>query len=825
MTGFYVNCALIAYTILLSTEIVLITGYMNRKTQLPAWLPGMHIAGSIIPAAVFLIFLSLFVTDQFQFYQVWSHSSDKLPLYYKIAALWEGQEGSFLLWAVLQSITGTWVITRKSRITNYSAAIVMLVNIFVILPLIDIPSIHGNTALFNNTTTVLNLDPDTLTSRWLLQHGNGMNPLLRNFWMTIHPPVIFISFALAGIPFAVTLTGIFIGDTSWVVTARYWLKFSLTALTAGILMGAYWAYETLSFGGYWSWDPVENAIFIPWLAGISALHINQAGTRLEKGSSEKRLSLVALCNCLYFLLIIYSTFLTRSGLLQDTSVHAFVNTGYNSILIIFLSGITLLTLWVFIAKRKLLPSDDILRFRDKQELLVIMALVLALAGLHLFINTSLPVFNHIFRTIGLKANFAPPASPVSYSIVHGIFAALLLLVLLFTETSGKSGKFYRFFPAVLTVCLMSAGIISWKFITHSQIVAMVLVILSVTLFGFLTRKLFKSFPLNLTGSLLSHIGFILLLTGTIFSCDALRTGQNPKRHSFLVNAETEKINGRNYTFEGRSVKDENDDLIDKSMVTATLRHDRFIAKDTIRTCNAVYPPGSVIKTKSNDLYFKVADKTKGESFYASIYFEQPTSYFAKPYISRGFFGDVYLSISNFRDNSKIIWRDSLTCHINASKGYRNLHVRGTHRLAAFPGIHLKAHTAYMISLLWKKGDKSYLLTPVVITRDDKQYLSYPDFSEAGGISMHIINWTDENNFQINILFTDKDWITVLVEDKPLINFFWLGGMLMMTGIIVSLKKQKSKYDKKGAPGTATMAKNKTSQTKDLITENEKYAEA
>src|SRR5690606_21912894 len=173
------------------------------------------------------------------------------------------------------------------------------------------------------------LRPDYMLS---ITDGNDLNPLLQNYWMVIHPPVLFLGFASTLIPFAFAIAGLWTRNhTEWTKPALPWALFSAAALGIGIMMGAAWAYESLTFGGYWAWDPVENASLVPWLILIAGIH-----TMLIYNLTGHSLRTTYLFLILTFGFVLYSTFLTRSGVLGEASVHAFTDLGMNWQLLLFL---------------------------------------------------------------------------------------------------------------------------------------------------------------------------------------------------------------------------------------------------------------------------------------------------------------------------------------------------------------------------------------------------------------------------------------------------------------------------------------------------------
>lgn len=231
-------------------------------------------------------------------------------------------------------------------------------------------------------------------------NGNGLNPLLQNYWMVIHPPTLFLGFASTAIPFCFVMAGLIKGKYhEWIKAAMPWTTFSIMILGVGIIMGGYWAYETLNFGGYWNWDPVENSSLVPWICGVASLH---ALLIYQRKKTHLKLAIILIIST--FLLVLYSTFLTRSGILGDTSVHTFVDLG--------LSGQLLVLCFVYfgwVIATLLYRWDDIPQKTEDgkvwtaQFMLFLGVLVLIFSGLEIIFSTSLPVINKILGT-----NLAPP---------------------------------------------------------------------------------------------------------------------------------------------------------------------------------------------------------------------------------------------------------------------------------------------------------------------------------------------------------------------------------------------------------------------------------
>ncbi len=231
-------------------------------------------------------------------------------------------------------------------------------------------------------------------------NGSGLNSLLQNYWMVIHPPTLFLGFAATVVPFAFVVTALIRGKyDQWIKSALPWMSFSVMILGIGIIMGGYWAYETLNFGGYWNWDPVENSSLVPWLCGVASLH---AMLIYQKAKAYLKLTMMLIMGT--FLLVLYSTFLTRSGILGDTSVHTFTDLGLSGqllvLLLAYVAGVIVLSLlrWPRIPQR-----EDESQLWSAEFMLFLGVLIFSFSGLVVIIATSLPVFNSILGT-----NLAPP---------------------------------------------------------------------------------------------------------------------------------------------------------------------------------------------------------------------------------------------------------------------------------------------------------------------------------------------------------------------------------------------------------------------------------
>ena len=270
-------------------------------------------------------------------YACTSTITTELPLKYIISSFWEGQEGSFLLWQFWLVVLGTVGIFTLKNYENPVMGITALTQVFLGSMVLGVYVLGHK--IGSSPFTLLR---DEMTGAPIFQQpsylqyikdGNGLNPLLQNYWMTIHPPVLFCGFASVTIPFAFAITSLLRKDwNGWVKPVMPWTLFSVAILGTGILMGGAWAYESLSFGGFWAWDPVENMSFVPWLMVVAGMHM-----LLVYRYTKHSLITTYVFFILAFGFVLYSTFLTRSGILGDTSVHAFTDLGMTGQLLIYMA--------------------------------------------------------------------------------------------------------------------------------------------------------------------------------------------------------------------------------------------------------------------------------------------------------------------------------------------------------------------------------------------------------------------------------------------------------------------------------------------------------
>ena len=364
-----------------------------------------HLFAIFTTIAVSYLFY-LFFSHNYAFKYVYEYSERSQPLIYILSAFWGGQEGTYLLWLFLSALGGYLIMRRAGGSRAWAMTFYGVVNLFFLVLLVT-------------------LSPFA-TLPFAATDGLGLNPLLRDPWMAVHPPVIFIGYALCGIPFALALAALARNDyREWAQRAFPWAAAAALFLGAGNVLGGYWAYKTLGWGGYWAWDPVENSSLVPWVISLSLLH----GLAIERRSGALRRTNLLLAAWL-FLLVVYGTFLTRSGVLADFSVHSFTDLGINNTLVVFMGLFAALTLVLFVWRAGSVKSEPLDYNYFGREFSLFAAMVLLLVfGVVVLFWSSLPILSGWFSAQPRAAEIAtynsfalPLATLMAFLLAVGPFA-------------------------------------------------------------------------------------------------------------------------------------------------------------------------------------------------------------------------------------------------------------------------------------------------------------------------------------------------------------------------------------------------------------------
>ncbi len=543
---------------------------------------GYHIL-TISVIAASLILLHAILTHQYEYKYVYSYSDNSLPLGLLISSFYAGQEGSIMLWTLFSVLIGLFLLDFTSKRENLEAPVmfVFILTVFFLLVLINpllsnpftylwessryiplkdinakflsLPVVQSN--LFqsqDNTTFFVKITPEFVAKlhqsgvvlNEFIVDGYGMNPLLQNFWMQIHPPFLFVGFAMSAVPFSFAIAALLRNDyRKWVSYSLPWILAVALVLGAAIMLGGYWSYGVLGWGGWWGWDPVENSSLVPWIIAVAAIHTMLVQKHSEKNSDKpgRFVKINLLLSIFTYVLVIYSTFLTRSGVLSDASVHSFVAPGrvVFLILIIFMSFFTLMGLLAFFFRFKYLEENysHEENFWSRELALFTGTVFLIFISIVIIFGTSLPIFGQTVDLVFYN-RFALPVA-VILAFLNGISFKIhwektqpktlwngikipLILSLIFTLVIIFIGKVYRPMYLVLIYFNIFALIINLE----------------------IASRVVKKRPSYL-GAYLTHIGIAIFVLGVLSN-----GGYTKEQHVKLVKNKPVEVYGYKLTFTG-----------------------------------------------------------------------------------------------------------------------------------------------------------------------------------------------------------------------------------------------------------------------------------
>jgi cytochrome c-type biogenesis protein CcmF len=471
---------------------------------------------SIVLAA--LVLLLLLVTRDFRVEYVFQYSGMDLPWYYQLAAFWAGQKGSFMIWLFWGTMLGLLV----RRTTGRSEPAVMGIYTLTLVGLLLI-LVRENPFVMLRHTPV---------------DGQGLNPLLQDNWMVIHPPIMFIGYAASAIPFAFAMAALWRRKyDGWAARAFPWALGGFLVLGTAILMGGYWAYKTLGWGGYWGWDPVENASFIPWLFGTVLIH----GLYLERTKGRFRRANYVF-TFLTYISVLYGTFLTRSGVLADFSVHSFVDLGISGWLTLLLGGFMVLGLYLIVTRWKeipTLPTED--PFLSRGTFLVLGTITILIAATVITAGTSAPLLTHFMAS---QSQVGPSFYNKVNLPIAMLIAALLAFVPYLTWQGVKGRALLRklALPMAFAVVVAVAAAV-WRVRDGFHLAFILLAAMALATNLQKTVEKYRVGGLKALGGYLTHVGVGVILLGIIAS-----SGYDQSTKVTLTQGVPKKLDGMTLTF-------------------------------------------------------------------------------------------------------------------------------------------------------------------------------------------------------------------------------------------------------------------------------------
>ncbi|MFN0248278.1 MAG: cytochrome c-type biogenesis CcmF C-terminal domain-containing protein [Kofleriaceae bacterium] len=413
-----------------------------------------------------------FVTHDFSIKYVANTSDVSMSTWYKVTAFWGGLDGSLLFWVLVLGLFSTVAVLANAKrhrdMIGYVVATILVVQVFFL------------------SLLIFTKNPFAVSLTQAPADGQGLNPLLQNYWMVIHPPSLYVGFVAATIPFAFGIGALASGrlDDLWLGSVRSWMLICFGFLSLGLILGGRWAYEELGWGGYWAWDPVENAGLIPWFTATAFLH---SAIIQEQRGMMKRWNLALVC--FTFFLTIFGTFMTRSGIVQ--SVHAF---GEDNVLalqfVVFMAAIAIVSIGLIVYRsNKLGSKNEFESFYSREfAFLVNNWILLACAFFVLFatmfptisesldgsrVSVGIEFFNRWMTPFGLVLLFLAGAAPLlawrrttrerlwqQFAFPCGLMAvSIVLCLVVFPQTKHLSSMFKE--NIKLPVSLINIGIIAF----------------------------------------------------------------------------------------------------------------------------------------------------------------------------------------------------------------------------------------------------------------------------------------------------------------------------------------------------------------------------
>lgn len=416
--------------------IIFILGIYKQDQRLIDSGKAATLAVFILASISMIILFTALGTSQFQFEYVAGYTSSDLPLLYKLSALWAGNSGSLLLWAFFLTMYTVMVAYSRKMKNNpmipYISAIMLTNTIFFYL-------ILGFVA-----------KPFVLLDRVPIE-GNGLNPMLQDPGMILHPVTLYLGYVGLAVPFAFAIAALILKNTDsfWLRMTRRWTIVAWCFLTLGNVVGGWWAYLELGWGGYWAWDPVENASFMPWLTVTAYLHSVMIQER--KGMLKVwNISLIVIS----YALTLFGTFLVRSGVL--TSVHAFGDSNLGAYFLIFMALVVLFSIYVLMSRYHLLKQDSgqFESFLSKESSFLVNNLILIGATFAVFWGTIFPLVSEAVRgtkvTVGIPF-FNTVMSPILLAL---IFVMAICPLIAWQRSTMKNLRDNFLIPAIISIVIV-----------------------------------------------------------------------------------------------------------------------------------------------------------------------------------------------------------------------------------------------------------------------------------------------------------------------------------------------------------------------------------
>ena len=685
-------------------------------------------------SAIFLIVSVILMTsimrNDFSYTYIYFNSDLSMHWAYKISAFWAGSEGSFLLWLLISNLIGIFIIRKNDKHES------ILLSVFFISQILFLVIVLKNSPF----QYLWDRYPGEMTPFAPIADGQGMNELLKDPWMIFHPPILFIGYASALIPFAYAIVALMKRDYAGMIGSGFkWVLISSMTLGIGIFMGGYWAYKVLGWGGYWGWDPVENSSLVPWFVVVALLH----GLILQKRKGALIKTNIIL-SIVYFVLVLFSTYLTRSGVLANFSVHSFGESSIAVLLLLLWVFFLVAALIVYVINYKKIESKPIYSNKINFEMLTIFGIVsLLIYSAVILFGTILPIITGLFMKFPQTVNVETYYNNIS--IPFGII--IMVLMFISTKLNLYNSKNFTKNLVIFGLAAFLGVIFNIKYTT--SIPAYLFSILSFYIALNYILELMTNKGSALLASRLSHIGVAIMVLGVISSGYHSTTNQ-----AKLQLGEVKRVGDVVLKFTG--------------------------VDDT---------------TKNRRLKFAIKDGDNFRDFKTDFFIEQKmNSLYKEPHIENHINGDYYITPLNYTVGSKGVTSatikagesatiDGIHIHFDSlQKPDRKSMMNGNPEIYANLTIDKKKIKVGMKYVKDAEGHNHLTRIPTYIT-SEKRKLIMDGLSVEKNMIALILDPGKET-------VIPKDSVLVDVSYKSLIWLVWFGTVLVSIGLIISFWKKK-----------------------------------
>lgn len=781
------------------------------ETDQKSWYRFGKINFFALATSILVIFSVIFYicfNHYYEYMYAYKHASKELEYKYLLACIWEGQEGSFLLWSIWHAVLGIVIIfIHSDKLKNWKSSVLTVISLAQFFLMLMILGIYFFDVRIGNSPFTLTRNeiaaPIFNMPNYLefIKDGMGLNVLLRNYWMVIHPPILFLGFASTIIPFAFAYAGLKNKQYSeWVKPALPWALFSACVLGVGIMMGGKWAYESLSFGGYWAWDPVENASLVPWLIMIAGIH-----TMLIFNATGRSLRASYLFAILSFVFVLYSTFLTRTGILGDTSVHAFTEAGnaINVMIGLFVLSFALpMLIWFFVKMKKIPTIAQEEETNTREFFMFIGSMILFLSSIFIILITSIPVYGKtpFLKELIIKIHNGPLAMPedseflynkvmIMVAIIIGFLSAITQYYKYKTPTKGFIIKKHLFpFIATIIICTSIFIIYPFTFFKHGSgfliaiYIAFFYTIYSVIANGAYIFTVLKS-NMKFAGGSISHLGFSLMIAGMLISSSNKQVISDSSVNGITVPSSQDPMTKKTDN------PTENLTLI-RDLPTKMGDYEVTYFKDS---------SGHETGRKFYHLRFERKDKESkkiNESFVVEpdVYLMKDNNMSSNPdtksYLQRDIF--TYISFSMNKDNKEDTAQFAITELAEGDTGYYKNGYFILNKVEKNPvndrHEFKSGEVGLMADITFVSKDSMHYKARPIITADAERLSMIDDTIYAQNLFVNFSGVSDNRKIKLGIKESKNpiDFVTVKSYVFPYIILVWIGLIVMAIGIALSM---------------------------------------